>query len=414
VRYADAVTALRFVRPPWLTRDAALILASRSVRGFGLGALSVVIGLYLEKRGFSGGEVGAILAASLAGGTAGSIAASLAADRIGRRRFLLAMIALTACAAAGFAFTTSLGLLVFLAFAGNLGASGQEAFVTVEHAMIPQTAPPEQWNNAYAGYSFAGSVATALGSLASALPGLVDEGQDLWPFRGVFIGFGVLLTATMLLILRLSPGVELDSRPANTGMRALRPTGSLGRMTGLFALDGFAGGMVVQSFLAYWLSQKFGLEVEKLAVIFFIGGSLTGLSFPVAAWLANRIGAIRTMAFTHLAANVFLVLVPVMPAAAPAVTLLLARLALSAMDVPARQAYVAAMVPAGERTAAIAVTGVARNLSSVPGPYLSGALVGAGVLSMPIFLGGGLKIAYDLLLYGMFKNLRAGIENEGS
>ncbi|MBI3953389.1 MAG: MFS transporter [Chloroflexi bacterium] len=401
-------------RPGLLTRDLALVLGARGTRAFGLGCLSVLLGVHLQRLGLSGAQVGAVLTAALAGSTLASLVASGLADRLGRRRLLFVFGALMAGAAVAFAFVHSFPLLVLLAFAGTFGASGQEPFLTIEHAIIPQTCPPSQRNNAFAAFSLVGAAATALGALASALPGPLERGglETAWAFRTMFIGFGALVLVMLALHARLSSGVEaplVEQLPRSPGPR---PRGLLARLTALFALDSFAGGLVVQSFLSYWLFSRFGVAVEQLALVFFVGGSLAALSFPVSAWLANRIGQVPTMVFTHLPANVFLILVPLMPTAPLAVIFLLARLALSSMDIPARQAYIVSVVPAGQRTAAAGVTGVVRSLAAVPGPSLAGALMQAGALSLPFFLAGGLKIAYDLTLFALFRGEKPLAEGE--
>ncbi len=395
-------------RPGWLTRDLALLLGARGLRAFGLGSLSVVLGIHLQRLGLSGAQVGAVLAATVAGSALASLAASAVADRWGRRRFLVILGATMAVGVVALAFTSSFPLLIVLALAGSLASAGQEPFLTVEYAIIPQSCPPRERNNAFAAFSLLGAAASALGALAGATPALLERSgvEGVWAFRTLFISHGALALTMLAIYTRLSSSVEVSALDRLPKPAAPRPLGLLVRLSSLFAVDAFAGGFVIQSFLSYWLYTRFGVPVEQLALVFFIGGSLSALSIPASAWLANRFGQVPTMVFTHLPSNVFLVLVPLMPTAPLALALLLARMALSSMDIPARQAYIVSVVRPAERTAAAGVTGVARSLAAVPGPSLAGALVQVGALSLPFFLAGSLKIAYDLALFALFRNIK--------
>jgi MFS family permease len=175
------------------------------------------------------------------------------------------------------------------------------------------------------------------------------------------------------------------------------------RLAGLFALDAFGGGFVIQSIVAYWFYVRFGVEPAVLGSIFFGANLLAGFSALAAGWLARKFGLINTMVFTHLPSNVLLILVPLMPDLPLAIAVLLLRFSISQMDVPARQSYTMAVVHPDERSAASGVTGVARSVGAAVSPALAASfLANPLLLGLPFFLAGGVKIVYDLLLYWSF------------
>jgi predicted MFS family arabinose efflux permease len=177
------------------------------------------------------------------------------------------------------------------------------------------------------------------------------------------------------------------------------------RLAALFALDSFGGGFVVQSFVAYWLARRFDASPEAIGAVFFASGLLQAASFRVAVALAGRIGLLRTMVFTHLPSNVLLAAVAFAPSLPTAIGILLARVALSQMDVPTRQAYVAGVVEPQERLAAAAYTNTARYAARPAAPPLAGLLAGMA-LGAPFVVAGVVKSAYDVGLYLLFRRIR--------
>lgn len=396
----------------WLSSDGKLILAARGIRTFAYGFLSVLLGLYLDGLGFSPAQVGAVLTATLAGSAALTILFTSAADRVGRRRMLTISAVLMAGAGLLFALTNRYPLLILASLTGTIGATSGEVgpFLSLEQTILPQTAPPPRRNMLFGIYNTVGGLAGAGGSLFAAAPALL---QSRWGFtelaalRLMFVLYAVLAIAALALILRLSRRVELSPEDRVLGGGLRESKGMVLKLSALFSVDSLAGGFVVQSLIAFWFHLRWGAGPELLGPIFLGVGVLQAASYLVAARVADRIGQINTMVFTHLPSNVLLMLVAAAPTFPAAVVLILARHALSQMDVPARQSYVMAVVAPSERAAAAGYTNVVRNLAQAVTPVLSGYAMQVVSLGLPFVIGGGLKIVYDLTLFAMFRHTRA-------
>ena len=403
-------------------RDVRLLFATRSVRLFAYGSLSVVLVLYLAEAGLSEARIGLLLTLTLLGDTAVSLALTTRADRLGRRRVLLLGAALMVLAGALFASTTAFALLLLAATVGVISPAGNEVgpFLAVEQAALAQSVPEDRRTPTFAWYALAGAFSTALGSLAGgALAARLQRAG--WPalasYRAVVVGYGALGVALLALFTRLSPGAEAPPARRGAGGRPSFLQPHLGlhrsrrmvlRLAALFAVDAFAGGFVVQAFVAYWFHRRFGADPALLGRIFFGANALAGLSALSAAWVARRIGLVRTMVFTHLPSNVLLFVVPLMPTLPLAMGALFLRFSISQMDVPTRQSYTMAVVDPDERSAAAGVTGIARTVGSSLSPLAAGPLYAVPALAgFPFLIAGALKIAYDLALYLSFRRLPA-------
>jgi MFS family permease len=400
-------------------RDAALLFATRSVRLFAYGLYSVVLVLHLAAAGLSEARIGLLLSLTLAGDTALSLWITTRADRAGRRGMLLLGAALMVAAGLLFAVTRDFWLLLAAATLGIISPAGNEVgpFLAIEQAALSQAIPGASRTRAFAWYALAGAVATALGSLAggSLAAGLQRGGTaPLAAYRAVALAYAALGAVLLVLFARLSPASEAPGRAGGRpaflapGLGLGRSRGVVARLSGLFALDAFAGGFVVQSFVAFWFHRRFGLEEQWLGALFFGANLLAGLSALAAGWIAGRIGLVNTMVLTHLPSNVLLLLVPLMPTLPLAAGVLLLRFSISQMDVPTRQSYTMEVVDPEERSAAAGVTGIARTVGSSLAPLAAGPLYASAALSgVPFLVAGGLKIAYDLLLWRSFRRLRS-------
>ena len=397
--------------------DVALLFATRILRMFGYGFLAVVLVLYLAAIGLSGGEVGLLLGLTLLGDAGVSLWLTTHADRIGRRRVLLVGSMLMLLAGFAFVATPVFAVLLVAATIGVLSPSGNEVgpFLPVEQAALTQLVPARSRTGLFAWYQLAGSFATAAGTLAGGVVSQVainGGASSADAYRVVIIGYAVVGGALAMLFTRVSAAVEVpDAEVADQTVRDRlglhRSRGVVLRLSALFALDAFAGGFAIQSFIAYWFHLRYGVDPGALGAILSAANVLAGLSALAAGRLAARFGLIRTMVFTHLPSNVLLMLVPLMPNLPLAVTMLLARFAISQMDVPTRQSYTMAIVAPDERSAAAGVTGIARSLGVAAAPLIAGPLFATAALaSLPFLISGGLKIVYDLLLYRSFKRLR--------
>jgi MFS family permease len=402
-----------------LNADGWLLFATRFVRLFAYGALSVVLVLYLVGLGLSEADTGLLLTATLLGDTLVSLYLTTQADRIGRRRMLIVGTALMVAAGVAFAFTRELWLLIVAGTIGVISPSGQEVgpFLPIEQAALSQVVSDRARTDVFAWYTLAGAVATALGALAAGL--LTNSLQRSWApvdsYRAVVVGYACLGAVLFAMFRATSPAIE-----ARASVRSSEPRSPLARfsglhrshavvlrLAGLFALDSFGGGFVVQSFAAYWFYLRFGVDPKTLGTLFFAANVFAGLSALAASRLANRIGLVNTMVVTHLPSNVLLMLIPLMPTLPLATLVLLLRFSISQMDVPTRQSYTMAVVVPEERAAASGVTGVARTTGAALSPLFAGLLFShASLINVPFYIAGVLKIAYDLLLYRAFRSLK--------
>ena len=389
-----------------LTRDGWLLLASKGTRNFGYGFLSVILGLYLDELGFTPVEVGFILTATLVGSALLTAVVTARADRLGRRRMLMVSSALMALSGITFAVARTPWLLVAAALTGTISATSGEVgpFETVEAAILPQASTEKRRNQAFGLYNSVGAAMVALGALAAGLPARSSQFDLMVSYRLMFWLYAALGITTLLISSRLSPKVELAQLPERTSFVTLTHSrGPVLRLAGLFALDAFAGGFVVQSLIAYWFSLRFGVGAEFLGPLFFGVNVMKSVSYLLAVRIADKIGLLNTMVFTHLPSNILLMMIPLMPTLSAASAVLLARHLLSQMDVPTRSSYIVAVVEPEERTAATGVTTLARTSAQAVGPVIAGAALSVARFGFPFFVGGGLKIVYDVALYYSFR-----------
>ncbi len=397
-----------------LGRDGRLLFATRGVRMFGYGLASVVLVLYLAALGLPDWAIGLLLSLTLLGDAAISLWLTTHADRVGRRRVLLVGSVLMCLAGVGFASTSFLPVLVLAATIGVISPSGNEVgpFLAVEQASLSQTVGDRARTRVFAWFNLTGSFATAAGALVGGgVAGtLIATGwSTIDAYRFVIVIYACLGLVLAALFGQVSPHVEVAAPADVTIARRLglhRSRGIVARLSALFAMDAFAGGLVVQSLIAYWFHLRFGADVAVVGGALFGANLLAGLSALAAARIADRIGLIRTMVFTHLPSNVLLAAIPLMPTLPLAIVVLLVRFSISQMDVPTRQAYTMAVVDPDERSAAAGVTGIARTLGTSASPIIAAPLFGvASLAALPFLLAGGLKIGYDLLLYRAFRSL---------
>jgi MFS family permease len=398
-----------------LSREGRLLFAGRALRTFCLGWLSLVLALYLAARGLSPAAIGAVFTATLVEDAVLTIVLSAFAVRLGRRRVLIG--AALAMAAGGVLLATAENhvFVVLAVVVATVSLSGQEAgpFSPLEQSLLPGAVAASARTRAFAWYNVFGYVAAALGVLAAGgwlasaarlgLPSRTTERGVM----GVYVA-GALALAALYLRLPASldgPAAAVPAAAARPWLGLHRSRSAVLQLSGLQALDSFGGGFVVQSLLVYWFHLRYGAAPEALGPVFFGTNLLSAVSFPLAARVADRIGLLNTMVFTHLPSNVLLVLVPFAPSLPIAAALLFARHLLAQMDVPTRQAYAMALVAPDERAAAAGFTTSARALAQALAPALTGFALARAATGLPFYLAGGLKIVYDLALYFRFRRL---------
>jgi Arabinose efflux permease len=407
-----------------LDRDGRLLFALRTLRMFGYGFLAVVLVLYLAAAGLDPLAIGIVLSLTLVGDTLISLWLTTNADRLGRRRVLMAGAGLMVVAGVVFAFTSWVPMLILAGAIGVVSPTGNEVgpFLAIEQAALSQTVHDRRRTPTFAWYNVVGYIATATGALGAGLisQALLDRGlAPVDAYRAIVVGYAVIGVAMVLGFWRLGDGIEAPPREdADDGIRRRfglhRSKAVVLKLSVLFSIDAFGGGFIPQSLMAYWFHLQYGVEPALLGAIFFGANLLAAVSSLSAARIAARFGLINTMVFTHIPSNLLLILVPLMPTLPLAILVLLIRFSLSQMDVPTRQSYVMAVVEPDERSAAAGVTGIARTTGAAISPSISSVLIAsAGYAAVPFYLAGGLKIAYDLLMYREFRNVRPPEERRG-
>jgi MFS family permease len=394
--------------------DIKLLLVARGIRGFGDGFAAIVLPAYLVAIGFGTVEIGIVAAASLLGSALLTLAVGVVAPRYELRHLLIAGAVLMA--ATGVMLNVEdLLLIVAVAFIGTVNPSGGDVgmLVPLEQTVLARDAPDHGRTRVFARYSLIGAMSTAAGALSAAVPDvLVTAGIGrITAFKLMFCFYGALGLLAAALYRRVQPS-HAETRHVSTPLGPSR--GMVYKLAALFSLDAFAGGFVVQSLLALWLFKRFGISLSAASLFFFWTSVLSALSYPLASWLARRIGLVNTMVFTHIPSSICLIAAAFAPNLTWVLGLLLVRSALSQMDVPTRTSYVMAVVTPAERAAAASVTAVPRSLASSISPAFAGLLFGPAFSGLPLILCGTLKIVYDLALLYTCRHVKPPEENLGN
>jgi MFS family permease len=413
----------------WLTRDGELLLVAKIVRSFAYGFLSVILAIYLKLIGFDDFLIGLILTTTLLNSVIFTLIASFYADKVGRRKFLLIYATLMSVSGLIFAVSENYIVLIIAAFIGTINITGAEtgAFLTIEQAILPQTLNNiRKRNTIFAIYNMAGTLAMAIGVLLSGLPEILQQQLQYFnimlnqidSIKLLFVLYSLLGIVLIGIYQLLSHKIEVqknkgeedknDSNLLTVRRSSLSPQskGIVLRLSGLFAVDSFAGGFVIQSIVSFWFFTRFGADLTTLSYIFSVAGVLTAFSYIAAAKIADKIGLINTMVFSHIPANILIIGVAFAPTLPAAVILYLLRMVLSQMDVPTRQSYIVAVVREEERTSAAGLTNISRNVTQAISPSLVGILIHSISLSAPFVIGGVLKVAYDIALFLSFRNVK--------
>jgi len=404
--------------PDGVEASASWLLASRMLRGFADGYVAVLLPAYLGALGFGVLQIGLLGTLTLAGSAAATIAVGALGHRFAASRLMLAAALTMAATGLGFAGLHAFWPLALVAFVGTLNPSSGDVsvFLPLEHARLARAAEGSAARTAlFSRYALAGGLSAAVGALASAWPAWWSAhtgGSTLNAMRAMFVLYAAIGAIVALLyrgFIAHERREHAASAAAASGANADAPRplgpsrGIVMRLAALFCIDSFAGGLLVNAMLALWLFQRFGLSLAAAGQFFFWSGLLMTASQLLAPVLARRIGLVNTMVFTHIPASLFLIAASVATSLPSALALLLLRSALSSMDVPARNAFVMAVVTPPERAAAASFTAVPRSLAAALGPTIGGWLLASGVLAAPLVACGALKIVYDLTLLAMFR-----------
>jgi MFS family permease len=385
------------------------LLIARGLRAFADGYVSLLLPLYLLELGYSPFEIGVLATAMLLGSGLLTLVVGLHGYRFHYRSVLLAATLLMTGTGIGFAVFTHFWPLLLIAIVGTLNPSSGDVsvFLPLEHAMLSRAVSDRERTAAFARYSLVGSLLGATGSLVAGTPSLMPAllGVSMSSsLRFMFVLYAVLGLVTALLYRGLPRSCPSEAPVPNAPLTRSRK--HVYMLAGLFSLDAFGGGFVVQSMVALWLYQRFELSAATVGMIFFSTGVLAALSFLAAVRIAKRIGLVNTMVFTHIPSSLCLIAIPFTPQLAYVIVLLFVRSALSQMDVPTRSSYVMAIVSPEERPAAASITSVPRSIAAAASPSLAGYMLAVSPFGWPLIAAGAIKIVYDLLLLAMFRKVR--------
>lgn len=395
-------------------RDIVLLFATRIIRMFFYGSLAVVLVLYLTEAGLTATQVGLLFTLTLIGDAGISLWLTTHADGFGRKRTLLIGALLMMGAGIVFILTSNIIILTVAAVIGVISPNDKEIgpFLAVEQAGLTQLVSDRSRTKLFAWYNLGGSFSSAFGALGSGWLAQVLQSNGwtaLESYRAILMGYALGGLILLVMFLGVSPAIETAQKQTQQKkvLGLHRSRNVVFKLSALFSIDAFAGGLIVQSFMAYWFHVKFGVDTGVLGSIFFGANILAGISALLAVKLAEKIGLVNTMVFTHIPSNILLILVPLMPTLPLAIGVLLLRFSISQMDVPTRQSYTVAVVDPDERSAAAGVTAIARSVGAALSPTLTGLFFSIPFLfSAPFFFSGGLKIVYDLLLFREFRSIK--------
>ncbi len=402
--------------PPHTHRDAGVLLTTRGIRGFVDGIVSLAITALLPVFGFSALKVGIIVTGMMLGSAALTLWVGTKGHAHPRRSLLVAGSVLMVASGALFGTATSFAALLAVGVIGTLNPTSGDVsvFLPLEQSMLAGTTPAVSRTALYARYAFIGGIAGAFGTLAIRIPEAIARNTSVSEEAALRWCFGVYVLAGFVVMMLYRTLSVAASSPDNVVAAPLgRSKEVVYKLAALFSLDAFGGGFVVQSMLALWLFQRFDLSIGAAGTLLFVTGTLSAASGFVAAWVAKRIGLVRTMVFSHLPANCFLIAAAFMPNVQLAVVMLILRSLLSSMDVPARTSYVMAVVSPAERAAAASVTNVPRSLAAALPPTAAGWMLDHSTFGWPLIIAGTAKIIYDLLLLRQFRHLRPEEEQQG-
>lgn len=381
--------------------NIAYVFVGKAARVFVFGLVSIMTPIYLAMLGYSAFYVGLALAVIVASNVFSNVLLTWYGDSVGRKRFLLLFSSLMLVSGILLYSTTNLSVILIAFFLGNISTTGTETgpFQSIEAGILPNMVSDERRNRAFGVYNLIGYSASSVGAFAASTPSYFQN--SLFVFRSLYLLYGLVGMLLFALYMRLGnvEAVRTETKKPGLGDTSSGARSEITKLSLLFSIDAFGGGFVSQSLLSYWFFLVYGVSLQNLGVIFLVVNVITAVSTLGASFLADRLGNLRTMVYTHLLSNVFLVLVPLAGSLLGSLAFLFLRQSISQMDVPTRQALMTEIFSDSERVPAYAITNTSRSVSSVFGAPISGALLGASLASVPLLIGGFSKILYDVLIF---------------
>lgn len=390
--------------------DRYLIFTCAGLRALAISLSSVILTLYLSSINFPISQIAVVISLGLSGCALGTLLASFSADHFGRRRTIALVGLLMALGGLILIFAKGHFIICLAAFIGMLNGMGRDRGMglTIEQAIIPQITSDKNRTKTFAWYNVTVDVCNAFGALLALLPvflrnylafSTVNSYQWTWGF------YTLLSLMSVVVALKLSPAVEAQTK-TKPGYLSPESRNKVLRFAAIASLDSLGGGFLTNALISFWFFKRFGVDETFLAPLFFFARMANGFSHLAAAWLARRIGLVKTMVFTHLPSSLLLMTVPFMPNIWVATIFFMFRECLVEMDVPARQSYLMAIVKESERTAASGITNLTRSAAWAVSPMIAAPLMGGLTLAAPLFIGPALKVSYDILLYFSFRHIK--------
>ena len=390
----------------WVSKDGNIIFLNRGIRSFGYGFLSILLGIYLKELGFQPISIGLLLSAAIIGGAIFTLITGRYAVTFGIKRMLLASILSSLVGVSIFLITENFYFLTFAALIGFISPSGRELgpFLSLEQAYLPFTISDNDRTKAFSVWNIIATLSASVGALLGSMPLFLQEYfsiEKTLSFKSMFLFYLILNVIAFVFYTQISD-VAVPPKRIKLTRRSRK---IITKLSFLFGIDSFAGGLIITSIVSLWFYSKFDIPLTTISSIFFAAGLLEAISFYLSGKLAQKIGLINTMVFTHIPSSIFLILIPFMPSFYLAAGLYLLRQLLSEMDIPARQSYVVAIVRAEEKSIAASTTNVAKIISSSVGPLIASRTLLLTVFS-PFVVSGTLKIIYDISLYFSFRHIK--------
>lgn len=396
--------------------DRALIFCAAFLRALSIGMIAVLLAIFLMKVGFTKIQVGVVVSVGLIGAACGNLFVTFLGDCLGRRKILILYAILSAVGAIAVCITTNFYTILVAAFLGMVNARGKDRgmALVIESAILPSLEENKERTKAYAWYSFVQDVGLALGGVMAGIPTLLSKYwlvPEILAFQITFGIYAAIMLLSAVLYCFLSKRAEV---PIEKVRFSFTPQGKkvVTKLAALFTLDSLAGGFLTSTLLAYYFYERFGVSVEALGALFFAARCLNAVSYFAAVWLSKRIGLINAMVFTHSPSHLFLIAIAFAPTFPIAVCFYLIREMLVEMDVPTRQSYVMAVVQPEDRTKAAGITQMVRMMGWAAAPAFAGYIMQELSLASPLFIGAGIKLTYDTLVFLSFRKVKPPEEPE--
>ena len=395
-----------------LQRDLLVLMISRGVRAFAFSYLSVVFAIYLNQLGYSTVTIGLVISTASASGAVLTALWGFLSDRYGRKNILMLLALLTMVSNTIYVFFSQLYFIFLAVIIANVGTGGSGGggqgggpFNPVEQALLAEKCTPENRNRIFSTNAFVGSVMGSLGALVSGLPEYLQQQWNWQPVASFKPLFALTILFSIVLFFAYA-SIDEHHVPLKRENRGRKPINRFVLKISLLGMVDNLGAGLIGPLLSYWFYLRYGVELKSLGLMFFLSYLLAALSFLCAPVFARHLGVVKTMALSHGAASLIYLCLPLAPTFSVAAALTILRSFLAYMDNPLRNSFVMGIVRPEERGSAAGITTLSRHVPVAVSPTLSAYLMQAFTLNVPIFLGGFLQLAHDVIFYYLFRAVK--------